>query len=135
MIKQYGVDCYGVAVGALGDERGLIVSAVYRRCGSQKTAAGRSPRAEVRIYAPPKVVGDQSYRLMFAAVIMHELGHALGLDHATGKDDLMYTGVDQLPPSYSLPSTLDLYALWLLASGTDQRVVSLPISIPYALPP
>jgi hypothetical protein len=40
MIKQYGVDCYGVAVGALGDERGLIVSAVYRRCGSQKTAAG-----------------------------------------------------------------------------------------------
>lgn len=44
MIKQYGVDCYGVAVGALGDERGLIVSAVYRRCGSQKTAAGRSRR-------------------------------------------------------------------------------------------
>jgi len=35
MIKQYGVDYYGVVVGALGDERGLIVSAVCRRCGSQ----------------------------------------------------------------------------------------------------
>ena len=35
MIKQYGVEYYGVVVGALGDERGLIVSAVCRRCGSQ----------------------------------------------------------------------------------------------------
>jgi hypothetical protein len=35
MIKQYGVECYGVVVGALGDERGLIVSAVCSRCGSQ----------------------------------------------------------------------------------------------------
>jgi len=35
MIKQYGVEDYGVVVGALGDERGLIASAVCRRCGSQ----------------------------------------------------------------------------------------------------
>jgi hypothetical protein len=35
MTKQYGVEYYGVVVGALGDERGLIVSAVCRRCRSQ----------------------------------------------------------------------------------------------------
>lgn len=35
MIKQYGVEHYGVIDGALGDNRGLIVSAVCKRCGSQ----------------------------------------------------------------------------------------------------
>ena len=94
-----------------------------------------SPRAEVRINAPPKVVGDPSYRLMLEAVIMHEFGHALGLGHSLNKEDLMYSSVDQNPPSYSLPSTLDLYALWTLSSGKIEREVGLPSSIPYALPP
>jgi len=35
MIKQYGLEHYGVIDGALDDNRGLIVSAVCKRCGSQ----------------------------------------------------------------------------------------------------
>ena len=62
----------------------------------------------------------------------HELGHALGLDHTTfSTSDLMNQS-----PTVSFPSTLNLYAVYLLSQLTNindipQQPVTLPGIIPY----
>jgi hypothetical protein len=64
----------------------------------------------------------------------HELGHALGLDHTTfSTSDLMYH-----IPKVIFPSTLNLYATYLLSKSTSvnnlpQEPVTLPQSIPYMM--
>ena len=64
----------------------------------------------------------------------HELGHALGLDHTTFSPlDLM-----NHVPKVLFPSTLNLYAVYLLGQSTNennlpQRSVTLPNSIPYMM--
>jgi hypothetical protein len=71
-------------------------------------------------------------------VIMHELGHALGLGHTQITDDLMYKSADSYAtPSYSVyPSTLDLFGIITLAkSSRIPTRVALPDTIPYTLFP
>jgi hypothetical protein len=64
----------------------------------------------------------------------HELGHALGLDHTTFNTlDLM----NHLP-KVMFPSTLNLYAVYLLGQSTNennlpQQAVTLPENIPYMM--
>lgn len=62
----------------------------------------------------------------------HELGHILGLGHTSVDDDLMSTS----GAGPATPSTLDLYAVHLLAGGLKQRTtVTLPSDIAYAAVP
>jgi hypothetical protein len=62
--------------------------------------------------------------------ILHELGHVLGLGHAnaTYADDVM---AHALWSSRMQPSTLDLYAIQMLAEGQYDGVVTQPSTIPY----
>jgi hypothetical protein len=64
--------------------------------------------------------------------VLHELGHVLGLGHpnATYADDVM---THALWSSRMQPSTLDLYAIQMLAEGQHDGVVTQPSTIPYML--
>jgi hypothetical protein len=64
-------------------------------------------------------------------VVLHEFGHVLGLPDYPNPcplDDLMC--FDSMLGTN--PSTLDLYAIHLLASGSQSAMVWLPTNIPYA---
>ena len=68
-------------------------------------------------------------------VVEHELGHVLGLDDTKIPFDLMFAAQDSYTggePTH--PSTLNLYAVFLLANGcifSSDDVVNLPPQIPY----
>jgi len=70
--------------------------------------------------------GKNLTAVKFYFVAIHEFGHVLGLDHAYGFKDIMNSFVQNL-----LPSTLDLYAVHVLADGDVPSQVTLPSSIPY----
>jgi hypothetical protein len=76
--------------------------------------------------------GKPADQMLLQKIALHELGHALGLGHANFYDDLMY------PVIWSperLPSTLDLYAVHLLATIIPNDAITLPTNIPYAKAP
>jgi hypothetical protein len=67
------------------------------------------------------------YDYYIVLITEHELGHALGLGHATYPFDIMYP--DNL--SGAAITSLDLYAVSLLTIGSWRNQVTLPKSIPY----
>lgn len=74
---------------------------------------------------------------LMAAVVLHEMGHVLGLGHAPYAGDLMYPSLEiEAPqiraPIVESPSTLDLYALYRLRHGMNPfGSVTSPSNIPY----
>ena len=104
---------------------------------------GKITRVYVTLYTRT-TAGDLSVVDIFN-IALHEIGHALGLEHAESK----YTenGLEIMYPVYSYPgvelrpSTLDVYALaeiysWLktgVFKPTDKTVITLPSHIPYKM--
>ena len=68
-------------------------------------------------------------------IALHELGHVLGLGHTDVGGDLMHDTWNNA----TLPSTLDLYAVYVLAQGSAQpdstTAATLPANIPYQQAP
>lgn len=76
---------------------------------------------------------DMTQRAWFARLSIHMIGHVLGLDDLNEICDIMQA-IDPAC-SASLPSTLDLFALHILAAGTVPFNVTLPSGIPYETMP
>jgi hypothetical protein len=67
---------------------------------------------------------------------VHEFGHALGLGHAEITVDTMCASeVIQCSPDIAIPSTLDLYAVHIIAAGQLPKAVTLPANIAYVQVP
>jgi len=90
---------------------------------------------------PPITINITTYsatasHLFMKNVVMHELGHALGLGHASSQNtmdgpELMWSQSSVNRVVY--PSTLDLYGLTMLYQGTFGHSVQLPDSIQYKI--
>jgi hypothetical protein len=99
---------------------------------------GIMKRVEITVSTSSFLGGRAFSEAGILAVIMHELGHALGLGHTSVTDDLMYKSADSYAtPSYSVyPSTLDLFGVITLAKGSRIPTgVTLPDAVPYMLFP
>lgn len=74
--------------------------------------------------------GSQISQSWFLQVSEHELGHVLGLGHVSSVTDLMCAGCYTV----QIPSTLDLYAVHVIADGSLPQSVTLPSTIPFKIP-
>jgi hypothetical protein len=101
-------------------------------------SGGVMKRVEITVSTVSFLGGHAYSEAGILGVIMHELGHALGLGHTSVNDDLMYKSADTFStPSYSVyPSTLDLYGVAALANELNTPTqATLPGNIPYLLFP
>ena len=83
-------------------------------------------------------VGTIVDEVLFHEIVMHELGHVLGLGHVKCcyQEDLMYPIANPYAARQYFPSTLDLYALHVLATErTIPSSVMLPVHIQYLTVP
>jgi hypothetical protein len=97
------------------------------------------PSVQIQINLPPDRAQNPQ-DLFVEDVILHEMGHALGLGHTQSHEqDAMYPSVDSTPASYGLPSTLDLAALYQLSQVSDPSTLGgsfcLSGTVAYGLPP
>jgi len=83
---------------------------------TQVSISNRIP-SKVSIYVNLPDVSVQAGDPYVQSVLLHELGHALGLGHTRVEGDLMYGATKGRPSTIPLPSTLDLHALFLLGQG------------------
>lgn len=94
-------------------------------------------RGDIQINLPPDRASNPN-DLEVESIILHELGHGLGLGHSEIQSDAMYA-IDNYPQSYGLPSTLDLYAVYMLKQAADPSAlggsICLQSQIPYGIPP
>lgn len=94
-------------------------------------------RGEIQINLPPDRASNPT-DLEVESIILHEFGHSLGLGHSDIQSDAMYP-IDNYPQSYGLPSTLDLYAVYMLKQTADPSSlggsICLPSQIGYGIPP
>jgi len=73
-------------------------------------------------------------------IALKELGHALGIGGVSVQSDAMYGYSLAVENMTLLPSTLDLYGLYVIASGLSRQymdsdyAVNLPPQIPYEVP-
>lgn len=74
-------------------------------------------------------VGTKVDSVLFHEVVMHELGHVLGLGHVKCciQEDLMYPIANPYTARQYFPSTLDLYALHVLAT---ERIIPSSVTLP-----
>jgi len=99
---------------------------------------GQYPNVQIQINLTPDHAQNPN-DLFVEDVILHELGHALGLGHTQNPQDAMYPSVDSTPQSYGLPSTLDLAALYELSQTSDVSSLGglycLSGTVAYGFPP
>jgi hypothetical protein len=89
----------------------------------------------------PTIINVTTYsatadQLFIKNVVMHEFGHALGLGHASSEStsdgpELMY--YSSTNTQIVFPSTLDVFGLITLYSGSHGQSVQLPTHIPYIM--
>jgi len=105
---------------------GIEVRFVYRDQSTTGVVL-ESPRGRVISLRLTDLNNNTISNVVLASCSAHELGHILGLGHTSVHLDLMGGLV-----APGAPSTLDLYAVHLLAGGLKERViVTLPSDIPY----
>ena len=152
--QQWFIDSYEGGVGTpylfyLTDTPGDGVITVSFLIGEGLSFAGRAlnfaytvpgnsyVKGDIQINLPPDRASNPN-DLEVESIILHELGHGLGLGHSDIQSDAMYA-IDNYPQSYGLPSTLDLYAVYTLKQAADPSSLSnsicLPSQIPYGIPP
>mgnify|MGYP002153794104 CR=1 FL=1 len=112
----------------------FVASASKVMGGDTQVSISNGIPTEVSIYVNLPGVSVQAGDPYVQSVLLHELGHALGLGHTRVEGDLMYGATEGRPSTIPLPSTLDLYALFLSGQGKREAPCRLPSSISYASP-
>jgi len=101
---------------------------------------GTPPYVDITIFL---VTGDGKpiTELAVQNIALKELGRALGMGDASLQRDPMYGYSLPIENMTLVPSTLDLYALYVISSGLSKTymgteyVLTLPSHIPYEMPP
>jgi hypothetical protein len=103
----------------------------YSGQGTPFIVSGRIYSARVSIALVSPNTGRAYNSSIILRIALHEFGHVLGLLHSDISTDVMYYDWNWI----AQPSTLDLYAISVLAGGLTPKRIVLPGDTPYALTP